>query len=172
MKHSSECSKQLFDVEQDWRKLWRGMPEYDHEDLMPWHTIDVRVASAADRGKLADKLSQPLTENTRSVWHPRAEIGHYADRHYSSSVAHKPRYPIFIISKGRWESRLTAKALDAMKVAFRIVVEPQERQAYASVLGEERVLVLPFSNLGLGSIPARYAPRVRPARRDCADNPA
>lgn len=38
---------------------------------------------------------------------------------------------------------------------FRAVVEPQEAEDYVRLAGEERVLVLPFSNLGQGSIPAR-----------------
>jgi hypothetical protein len=42
-----------------------------------------------------------------------------------------------------------------MRVPYRIVVEPQERDAYASVIDPAKVLVLPFSNLGQGSIPAR-----------------
>lgn len=66
-----------------------------------------------------------------------------------------PRYPIFIISKGRWEQRLTAKALDAINVPFRIVVEPQEFDRYAAVIDPAKILTLPFSNLGQGSIPAR-----------------
>lgn len=67
----------------------------------------------------------------------------------------QPKYPIYIISKGRADSSLTARALDGMGVPFRVVVEPQEREAYASALGASRLLVLPFSNLGKGSIPAR-----------------
>lgn len=66
-----------------------------------------------------------------------------------------PRFPIYIVSKGRWESRLTSKALDELSVPYRIVVEPQERDAYASVIDPAKILVLPFSNLGQGSIPAR-----------------
>jgi hypothetical protein len=66
-----------------------------------------------------------------------------------------PRYPIYIISKGRWESRQTSKALEKMKVPYRIVVEPQEFDRYAEVIAREKILVLPFSNLGQGSIPAR-----------------
>lgn len=66
-----------------------------------------------------------------------------------------PKYPIYIISKGRSESRLTSKALERMDVPYRIVVEPQERDAYASVIDPAKILVLPFSNLGQGSIPAR-----------------
>lgn len=66
-----------------------------------------------------------------------------------------PEYPVYIISKGRWESRLTSKALDRMAVPYRIVVEPQELDEYAKVIDREKILVLPFSNLGQGSIPAR-----------------
>jgi len=66
-----------------------------------------------------------------------------------------PKYPVYIISKGRWESRLTSKALEDLQVPYRIVVEPQERDAYAAVIDPAKVLVLPFSNLGQGSIPAR-----------------
>ena len=66
-----------------------------------------------------------------------------------------PKYPIYIISKGRWESRLTSKSLERMKVPYHIVVEPQEYDNYANVIDKNKILVLPFSNLGQGSIPAR-----------------
>lgn len=65
------------------------------------------------------------------------------------------KYPIYIISKGRWESRLTAKSLEKMKQPYHIVIEPQEYDNYAAVIDPSKILVLPFSNLGLGGIPAR-----------------
>lgn len=64
-------------------------------------------------------------------------------------------YPVYIISKGRWESRLTSKALEKMSVQYRIVVEPQEYDHYSQVINPSKILTLPFSNLGQGSIPAR-----------------
>ena len=67
----------------------------------------------------------------------------------------QPNYPIYIISKGRWESRLTSKALEKIKVPYHIVIEPQEYDQYADVINPKKILVLPFSNLGQGSIPAR-----------------
>ncbi len=67
----------------------------------------------------------------------------------------QPRYPIFVISKGRWESRLTSKSLEEMGVDYRIVIEPQEYDQYAAVINPKKILKLPFSNLGKGSIPAR-----------------
>ncbi len=65
------------------------------------------------------------------------------------------RYPIYVISKGRWDTRFTSKSLEAMETAYRIVVEPQERDAYAAVIDPAKILTLPFSNLGQGGIPAR-----------------
>lgn len=68
----------------------------------------------------------------------------------------KPSYPVYVISKGRWEqaTALTARLFLKDGVDFKLVVEPQESEKYA-VFGEDRLLILPFSNLGLGSIPAR-----------------
>jgi len=66
-----------------------------------------------------------------------------------------PEYPVYIISKGRWESRLTSKALEIISVPYHIVIEPQEYDNYAAVIDPTKILVLPFSNLGQGSIPAR-----------------
>lgn len=66
-----------------------------------------------------------------------------------------PRYPIYIVSKGRADSRLTSRVLEAMRVPYAIVVEPQEYADYAAVIDPVKILTLPFSNLGQGSIPAR-----------------
>lgn len=86
-----------------------------------------------------------------------------------------PRYPVYVISKGRWESRLTSKALEKIRVPYRIVVEPQERDAYAAVIDPGKILVLPFSNLGQGSIPARnwvweHAKKTKAARHWILDD--
>lgn len=66
-----------------------------------------------------------------------------------------PKYPIYIISKGRWQKRQTSKALEIMNVPYKIVIEPQEYKNYAEFIDKDKILVLPFSNLGQGSIPAR-----------------
>lgn len=66
-----------------------------------------------------------------------------------------PRYPVYIISKGRADSRLTARTLEYMNVPYTIVVEPQEYLDYAKVINSKKILVTPFKNLGQGSIPVR-----------------
>jgi hypothetical protein len=66
-----------------------------------------------------------------------------------------PDYPVYIPSKGRWDSRMTMKTLDRMNVPYTAVVEPQEYENYSKFIASEKLLVTPFSNLGSGSIPAR-----------------
>ena len=54
-----------------------------------------------------------------------------------------PKYPIYIVSKGRWDTRLTSKALERINVPYYIVVEAHERDQYAAVIEPQKVLVLP-----------------------------
>lgn len=70
-------------------------------------------------------------------------------------MASQHEYPIYIISKGRAFNPLTAKNFESAGLDYYIAVEPQEAEDYIKALGKKRVLVLPFSNLGLGSYPAR-----------------
>ncbi len=65
------------------------------------------------------------------------------------------RYPIYIISKGRADTRFTSRTLEYMNVPYYIVVEPQEYLEYAKVINSKKILVTPFKNLGQGSIPVR-----------------
>lgn len=65
------------------------------------------------------------------------------------------KFPVYIISKGRAYNPLTAKLFEGAGIEYLIVVEPQEKEEYIKALSKERVIVLPFSNLGLGSYPAR-----------------
>lgn len=53
-----------------------------------------------------------------------------------------PQFPIYIVSKGRADTRLTVRALDALRVPYFVVVEGQERDTYAAVIDPARVLVL------------------------------
>lgn len=53
-----------------------------------------------------------------------------------------PTAPIFIVSKGRASTSLTARSLDRIGVPFRVIVEEAEVDVYADKLGRERLLVL------------------------------
>lgn len=142
-------------LDESWRSQWLSMPEFSQEDLQPCRQIIVSFESEDDVKEFQKAINQRLTDNTKSIWFPEQNNEKPSKFVYHDSVGHNPKYPIYIISKSRWESRLTSKALEAMKVPYHIVIEPQEYEQYASVIDKEKILTLPFSNLGQGSIPAR-----------------
>ena len=58
---------------------------------------------------------------------------------------HKNKYPIYVPTKGRFESRKTIKALLLLGADFRAVIEPQELELYSTILNENQIVVLPYS---------------------------
>tara|TARA_R100001440_G_C2504214_1_gene117022 strand:+ start:344 stop:1186 length:843 start_codon:yes stop_codon:yes gene_type:complete len=68
-----------------------------------------------------------------------------------------PKFPIYIISKGRWERRQTVKTLEFANVPYRIVVEPKEYKYYSKVINSNKIIIAPenFSEQGKGGIPVR-----------------
>ena len=56
--------------------------------------------------------------------------------------ANNPQFPLFIPTKGRAGSRLTAKVLEEMGVFYTVVVEEQEYDTYAEHIDKKKILVL------------------------------
>lgn len=158
---AQEDAIQLSFLDEWWKEHWQGMPEFVQEDLEPFKTIYVHVETLEDLRAFADLVKQPITMKTKSVWYPESTVvrsrldKRYVQASSTPDEKKKTRYPVYVISKGRWESRMTVKALDRMAMDYKVVVEPQEFDKYASVIDASKILVLPFSNLGQGSIPAR-----------------
>lgn len=69
----------------------------------------------------------------------------------------QPRYPVYILSKGRWESRLTSKMLERIGCNYRIVVEESEYDNYAAVIDPKKILV-PESDFKQNPLYARPDP--------------
>ena len=156
MAKPNEEQGRLFENPPVWVDMWQGMPEYKHEDLTPWKTLNVHFRSREDYQAFFRLLGRTKAPSQGgSLWYPEEEIGRYANKLFVSAQDINPIYPVYIISKGRWKTRKTSRSFEKMNIPYRIVVEPQERDAYASVIAPEKILVLPFSNLGKGSIPAR-----------------
>ena len=53
-----------------------------------------------------------------------------------------PRWPIYVVSKGRWESRMTVKSFEAMRVPYKVIVERQELELYAAVVPRDKLIEL------------------------------
>ena len=54
----------------------------------------------------------------------------------------KPKYPLFIVSKGRWESNYTHKALAKMQVKHFMIVELQEYDFYKETTDEDYCTIM------------------------------
>ena len=61
---------------------WVGMPECEAEDQLAWKALLVNFTCEADYLAFGELIGQPMTKLTRSVWFPKAEIGHVADKAY------------------------------------------------------------------------------------------
>jgi hypothetical protein len=62
-------------------------------------------------------------------------------------MTNNPRYPIYIVSYRRADTRHTSKALEMMGVPYHIIVEQDDYEAYTAVIDAKKVLVLPESYL-------------------------
>jgi hypothetical protein len=150
-------------VIQPWMFHWRNMPEYHQEKPDQYHTLFVAFRSEKDMSDFANLLDQEITEKTKSIWHPELD----SEKIYKYRWVQKledfslPKYPVYIVSKGRYESMLTSKSLTRMKISHYIVIEPQEEDLYEKALdnfnlrGYVTLLIAPFSNHGDGPGRAR-----------------
>ena len=72
----------FFNIEDDWEKEWKGMPEFVQEDKTSVKSIHVHFASYEDMEEFAKLIGQVISKKTRSIWFPKADIGHIADKRY------------------------------------------------------------------------------------------
>lgn len=56
---------------------WRGMPEFEHDDLTAYQSIHVHFQNAEDVQAFAKLIGQLLTDRTRAIWYPQVEIIRY-----------------------------------------------------------------------------------------------
>lgn len=126
---------------------WKGMPDFeqDRHDFI-FHSLKLRFNNAKAYAFFANLVRQELKESTSSIYYPVWTNFKIKNFKWVSTLPKRkitPRYPIYIISRGRAYSRLTSKTLEAMDVPYYIVVEPSEIDAYAAVIDINKILVLP-----------------------------
>ncbi len=59
-----------------------GMPDFDNDDLTAFQTIKVHFASRENREKFAKLIGQKITDQTKSIWYPKAKKGSYVGKEY------------------------------------------------------------------------------------------
>jgi hypothetical protein len=144
----------LFDLEPTWKDSWWSMPEFSMRDVRPKYRITVNLMTKHDLHEFSKATGVRVTERTNSMWYPNIEKMKHGSFYYDGPKTDS-KYPVCIPSKGRADCQRTGKALDRMGVSYKFFVEQHEYETYCQHLGENKVVKMPFSNLGQGSIPAR-----------------
>ena len=133
---------------------WVGMPEYLNvweEDPEITATFKFRCQDDYDRfhqlvkdhvygGSRVFGGTQRI--EAKSTWYPPKEkpsVYEWVD----GGEPYHPRFPVYIISKGRYHLNPTANYLTSMGVTFYMIVEEDEYEEYLAVCPESRLLVLP-----------------------------
>lgn len=134
---------------------WNDMPEYGNIEERPFITFKVVISDERLHCDFLRRIHQRPDRLVRRYVYPAQQVDDSKYQWVTQGARPIPRYPIYIVSKNRSDTRFTSRTLDAMGVPYRICIEPQDYDAYASVIDEDKICVLPFSNHGLGSGPAR-----------------
>jgi len=151
------------ELQHEWKNQYiqwyaAGMPSFQAPKKEIFKRLPIHFKTQEDRQHFSDRLGYNLTKKTNYVYYPeKGREANRMNRYEEEDNGLLPRYPIYIISKGRWDTRHTAKSLEELGIPYFIAVEPQEYDKYveATPPGFGTVLKLPFSNHGKGSGPAR-----------------
>lgn len=139
--------KQFFDDLEDWKKVWKNMPEFVQHDFMPKHSIKVHFNDSADLKEFAELLGQNITPNTQFIYYPKLQKENLKAKRIDGSG--NPKYPVFVPTKGRSTKRYTIDCFERLGIPYRAVIEKQEYKRYKRHIHPSKLLVVPHQNEGL-----------------------
>jgi hypothetical protein len=135
-----------------------NMPEFKWSDwLYEKYVFDVQLNTEDDRDAFFKAFDHKPT--ILNYIHYELDDHPLKDYEYEFTEKVSPKYPIYVITKGRWEKTLTIDTLEEMGIDFNICVEPDEYDNYISnpKIDKNKVIKLPenFSERKQGGIPVR-----------------
>ena len=136
-------------------KHWRNTLEFSQTAFVPYITFTIVFRTPDQLAKFAKRVRQRITLNTQSINFPKKRKRVWRYKWMSQWEDCNPKYPVYIVSKGRADSRLTANTFERINVPYYMVIEPQEYDEYSCLIDPAKILVLPFSNHGDGPGRAR-----------------
>ncbi|MBT5445015.1 MAG: hypothetical protein HOK91_19730 [Gammaproteobacteria bacterium] len=136
-------------------QLWQNTVDWKQEGWRPYLEILVVFNSDEDLIDFCRVIKQRLSPDQKSVNFPLQKTRPYKYGWKSKWKDPNPKYPIYVVSKNRGDTRHTSRSLERMNVPYFMVIEPQDYDEYACVIDPKKILVLPFSNHGDGPGRAR-----------------
>ena len=135
-----------------------NMPEFKWSDwLHEKYVFDVQLNTEDDRTSFFNAFDHKPT--ILNYIHYELDDHPLKEYEYEFTEKISPKYPIYVITKGRWEKTLTIDTLEGMGIDFNICVEPSEYDNYISnpKIDKNKVIKLPenFSERKKGGIPVR-----------------
>jgi hypothetical protein len=86
MGFSADDIEALFTPDNDPLAEWVGMPEFKQNSKVAFQTIAVHLKDQEAVDRFAALVGQPITNKTRFVWYPQAEIERYVDKAYTAAA--------------------------------------------------------------------------------------
>jgi hypothetical protein len=132
---------------------WVGMPEYHMEkEVKPMYTATFKFRNQDDYEDFKAKAKNYIFDNQKvfdgnqgefdkQAWYPLDERP--SKFYYESQNPKNPRFPVYILSKGRFKINPTSRVLERMNVPFKIIVEEFEYEEYAKIIDKSKILILP-----------------------------
>lgn len=127
--------------------MWGGMPHYEAKGFEHYAEIEIEIDESDIQG-FSELITQPFTDKTKSIWHPKLQIDSYKKIRYTCDNSHYPKYPIYIVSKSRFEKRPTSDSLIRQGVKHYMVVEESQLADYQKHVDPEFVTLI--------TIPQKY----------------
>lgn len=69
----TEEEKKDQNEDKEWKRYWKGMPEFEQEANKPYKTLYVHFESQEDFDEFSNLIGQKLTSKTKSIWHPKLD---------------------------------------------------------------------------------------------------
>ena len=137
-----------------WSDEWKMMPEYDNIDEPEAKiTLTFKFRNEEDYEEFKETVKEHCyngdklidgqqQKDKKQAWYPLKEkSSNYLYVNKKKNL--NPRFPVYIVSKNRFNKNPTSKVLTELNVPFYMIVEQQEYEDYCKLVGKEKVLVLP-----------------------------
>ena len=140
-------------AEKIWHEEWKMMPEYNNvNEPDPEITLTFKFRNNKDYNEFKELVKKYCYDGQKAIdgqqqkhkkqaWYPLKEKS--SQYLYVNNKNLNPRFPVYIVSKGRFVTNSTSKTLTEMNVPFYLICEKDEFQKYCKILDRKKLLILP-----------------------------